>query len=133
MIPFALIFAVFAYWALVGLGLLALIGADSREARLILAAPLIGSALTLICLFVLSHAGLAMDDVALPTVAFLGVSSACVVAARRPPVPRPALGVIAVAVAGSFVVGWPFFEYGFDWIANGNDDMANYVLLGRSY
>jgi hypothetical protein len=45
-------------------------------------------------------------------------------------VPAPALATVALAVAGAFVVGWPFFEFGFDWIANGNDDMANYVLLG---
>ena len=128
MIPFALTFAAFAVWTLVGLGLLVAIGADSREPRLILTTPLIGSALMLLCLFVLSHAGLAMDDVALPTVVLLIVSSATIVVFRRPGVPVPAVGIAVLAVVGAFLVGWPFFTFGFDWLANGNDDMANYVL-----
>jgi len=38
------------------------------------------------------------------------------------------LPVLAICVANLLVLGWPLFHFGFDWIANANDDMANYVL-----
>jgi len=47
---------------------------------------------------------------------------------RRPRVPLKAVPVIAICVANVAYIGSPLFHYGFDWIANANDDMANYVL-----
>ncbi len=41
---------------------------------------------------------------------------------------RRSRGFAAILGATSVLTGWPMLRYGSDWIANGNDDMANYCL-----
>ena len=51
-----------------------------------------------------------------------------IVAVRRPRLPRAMAPVLALCVIDALLIGRPFFQFGFGWIANANDDMANYVL-----
>jgi hypothetical protein len=118
----------FAAWWLIGLAVLVVVRADLRSPRVALTAPVLGTAATLIPLFVLSHAGVPMEDGAPPVAVALLVCSVAVVARRRPGLPMTVLPVIAIAVGALFLVGWPMLGFGFHWIANANDDMANYVL-----
>jgi hypothetical protein len=128
MTAFALTFAIFAALWLVGLGLLAAIGADTRSLRLVLTAPALGSSVIVLGLFLLSYAGVAMNASAPAGIAVLLVASALALALRRPPLPRAAAVVIAVCLINLLLVGRPLFTFGFHWIANANNDMANYVL-----
>ena len=128
MIALVLTFVTFAAWWLVGLALLAAIGANMRELRIVLTAPALGSAVTMLPLFVLSHAGVAMKDGAPVTVGALLVASGVILAFRRPRVPAMVVPVVGICVAYLFLVGRPMLKFGFNWVANANDDMANYVL-----
>jgi hypothetical protein len=121
-------FGLFASWSLVGLAALAAIGADTTSLRITLTAPVLGTAVTLVPLFVLSNFGQPMDDVAIPVFATLLLGSIATLAIRRPRIPASVAPVIALCFVDLLLVGRPMFHYGFDWIANANDDMANYVL-----
>lgn len=126
--PLLLIVALFGAWWLIGLAFLALVRADTGSLRIALTAPAVGTAATLLPLFILSDAGLAMDNAARPVAAVLLVLAACVVARKRPAVPRAVLPVLLICLVGVVLEGWPMFEFGSHWLANANDDMANYVL-----
>jgi hypothetical protein len=121
-------FALFLAFAAVGTAFLAALGADLNSLRIALTAPIVGSAVTVLPLFVLSHAGVAMEDGALPVFGVLGVGSVVALGWRRPRLPLGVLPVVALCIAGLLLVGWPMFEFGFHWIANANADMADYVL-----
>ncbi len=118
----------FGFWSLLGLALLTALRANIRELRVILTAPIIGTALTVVPLFVVSNAGIAMrvgaPAVWLPLLAATLVS----LAVWRPRPPVAVLPVVALSIAGAILVGRPMFHFGFDWIANANGDMAHYVL-----
>jgi hypothetical protein len=128
MIPFLITLAAFAAWWVIGLGLLAALQADTRDLRVALTAPLVGTAATVLLLFFLSHAGVAMADGAPPVIAVLLLSSTLIIVVKRPPIAWGVWPIVALAVANALLIGWPMFEFGSGWIANANDDMANYVL-----
>jgi hypothetical protein len=120
--------ALFAAWWLIGVAVLVAVRADTASLRIALTAPVLGMAATVLSFFVLSHAGVAMEACALPvTIVFL-VGSAAVIAVRRPTFPASVAPVLAVCIGALVLAGWPMLVYGFGWIANANDDMANYVL-----
>lgn len=117
-----------ALWSLLGLGILCTLRADVQSLRLVLTAPALGlSALTL-AVFLLSRAGLAVRDFAIPLTVGAIVLAVVAVALRRPRIPASALPVALIAVIAIALAGSPMLTFGFDWIANANDDMANYVL-----
>lgn len=120
--------AAFASWWLIGLALLVALRADTASLRLVLAAPALGSAVMVLPLFVLSHAGLAMEDVARPVVGALILVSLPILWLRRPHLPPGVVPVVTLCLVNVLLVGRPMFEFGFHWFANANDDMANYVL-----
>lgn len=126
--PFSLTLGVFAAWWLIGVAALALARADTASLRVALTAPLVGTAVTLLPLFVLSSAGVAMENGALPATLVLLVCALAVVARRRPALPVGVVPVLAICVIGLALACWPMFEFGFRWLSNANDDMANYVL-----
>src|SRR5262245_45204225 len=118
----------FGFWSLIGLALLAALKANIRELRVVLTAPMIGSALTVVPLFVVSNAGISMR-VGAPAVWVLLLAATFVSLAVWRPRPSVAvLPVVALSIAGMILVGRPMFHFGFDWIANANGDMAHYVL-----
>jgi hypothetical protein len=120
--------ALFAAWWLIGVAALVAVRAETASLRIALTAPVLGMASTVLSLFVLSHAGVAMEDCALPVTIVLLVGAATVIAVRRPKLPPSVVSVLAVCIGALVLAGWPMFVYGFGWIANANDDMANYVL-----
>ena len=128
MIALSLALAAFAAWWLIGLAVLAVARADTTDLRIALTAPVLGTAVTVLALFVVSHAGAGMTDGAPPVVGVLLFAASVIVIARRPRVPRGAWPVIALCLIDLVFVGRPMFAFGLDWIANANDDMANYVL-----
>ncbi len=69
-----------------------------------------------------------MQDGAPPAVIVLLAASICVLTWRRPSVPLTAAPVLGMCLVVLLLTGWPMIHYGFRWIANANDDMANYVL-----
>jgi hypothetical protein len=126
-----LVLTLFAGWSLVGLALLALVRADTSDLRIVLTAPALGACVTLLFVFPFSEAGMAVEHCATPIAIFLLAASALVVAIRRPRVHPGALVVAAVCVGGLLLIAGPMLSFGLGWLANGNDDMANYVLSAQ--
>jgi hypothetical protein len=124
-----LTFATLLYLALVGIAVLAAARANTGDLRVALTAPMVGSAMTVLPLFLVSQAGIGMAQGA-PTIVFvLAVVSAGVLAWKRPRVPIEVAGVAAICVGGLLLIARPMLEFGLRWIANANGDMANYVLM----
>jgi hypothetical protein len=119
--------AVFLAWWLIGLAFLALVRANVRSLRVALTAPALGSGVTVIPAFILSHAGLSMDSGAVPLAGVLLVASIVVLAIRRPRVAGGVIPVLGLCVVGLLLAGWPMLSLGFRWLANGNEDMSSYV------
>lgn len=120
--------ALFVVWAVIGLAGLVVVRTDVTDLRIALTAPIFGTALTVVPLFVLNNAGVSMEAGAPWVFAGLLVTSVLVLAVRRPRVPLAALPVVALAVVDLVLLGRPMFEFGFDWIASASGDMAYYVL-----
>jgi hypothetical protein len=125
---FLLTLALFGAWWLIGLAVLIVVRADLTSLGMLLTAPVVGSVATVLLLFVLSDAGVAMNDGAVPLLATVFVASALVVARRRPKLPAPVITVVGVGAAAMLLVGWPMLGFGFRWIANANHDMSTYSL-----
>jgi hypothetical protein len=126
-----LVIGLVAVWWLVGTALLTVLGCETSQLRIVLTAPAIGTSLTAMVVFIFSEAGVPIAECAIPIAIVLVFGSAAIVAIRRPGVHAGVIGVIAVGIAGLPLVGWPMFSLGFGWLANGNDDMANYVLSAQ--
>jgi hypothetical protein len=131
MTALVLTLAVFASWWLVGVALLALVRADTSSLRIALTAPALGACVVLAPIFMLSHAGLAVEHFAWPLTIALLLCAAGIVVWRRPHLPKSVVPVIVVSVLGLLLSAWPILEYGFHWLANANDDMANYTLSAQ--
>ena len=114
-------------WWLIGLGLLAGVRADTGSLRIALTAPALGTCVTLLPLFVFSEAGMAIDHCAVPVVVLL-IGAVVSLSVRRPVVHPAVLVVVALCVGGLLLGAWPMLKFGFGWIANANNDMANYAL-----
>ena len=128
MLAVLLALALFAAWSAIGAALLAATGTGLDDLRVALSAPVLGSALYVLTAFVLSDAGVPAERSAVAVAAVLLAGATVVIAVRRPRLPRTALPVVGIAVVGLALVGRPMFEFGFDWLANANGDMAFYVL-----
>jgi hypothetical protein len=89
---------------------------------------MLGTALIAIPLFVLSNAGVPMETGATPAWAVLLVGSLVVLVWRRPRLSLAVVPVLVLCVVSLVLLGRPMFEFGLDWIANANGDMAYYVL-----
>jgi hypothetical protein len=131
MTAFILTLAAFAGFWLIGLALLAAVGADTHQLRVTLTAPALGSCTVLLPAFMLSHAGAAIDHVALPLLIALLVCAVGLLVIRRPSLPATAIPVLAVCVGCLLLAAQPMFEFGFHWLANANPDMANYTLSAQ--
>ncbi len=129
---FLLVLALFAGWSLIGVGVLTVVGADCSDLRVVLTAPALGLCVTALVVFLCSEAGAAVGSLAAPVAASLLVGAAAVVVVRRPQV-HPGAAVVAIAgVLALLLVAEPLFSLGYHWLANGNDDMANYVLSAQT-
>ena len=122
--------AAFLVWCTIGLAVLVAVRAEVESLRVVLTAPVVGSAAFVLPLFFLSNAGASMDSAALPTLVVLLVGSVVVLVWWRSQLrlPLTALPVLGFALATLFLIGRPMLDFGFHWFANANDDMTNYVL-----
>ncbi len=118
----------FVVWSAVGLAALVALRADLTELRVALTAPMLGTALTVIPLFVVSNAGVSMHAGAPPVLIVLLVAGVIVLAIRRPRLSLTVVPVVVLCLLELVLVGRPMFRFGFDWLANANGDMAYYVL-----
>lgn len=123
----AIALALFVFWWGVGLATLSRVGAELQELRVALSAPVVGSAVVLVPLFMLSVAGAHTATVAVPVVAVVGVAGIAELVLRRPAIPVAALPVALLCLVDLVYVGRPAFTFGLHWLANANDDMAYYV------
>ena len=128
MAAFAVTLGLFLLWSAFGLAALVAVRADVRDLRVVLAAPILGTALTVLPLFVLSNAGLGMEAGARPVILFLSLAAALILVRCRPRLPPAVLPVAVLCLLELLLVGRPMFRFGFDWLANANGDMAYYVL-----
>jgi hypothetical protein len=126
--PLLITLALFAAWWFIGLAVLVGLRADTASLRIALISPVLGTAVTLLPLFVLSHAGITMADGALPVAIGFLVCSAAILGVRRPKLPAGVLPIFAICIGGLVLAGRPMLSFGVHWIANATDDMANYVL-----
>jgi hypothetical protein len=124
--------ALFGVFWLIGLGLLAGVRADTRSLRVALTAPAVGTCVTLLPLFVFSEAGMAIEHCAIPVVTVLIIAAVVSLFLRRPGVHPGVLVVVAICVVGLLLGAWPMWKFGFNWIANANNDMANYALSAET-
>ena len=84
MVAATLALAIFLCWALCGLALLALLRTNVRDLRISASAPILGSAITVLPLFIASNAGLAMSRVAPALLLITLLASAVVIAPASP-------------------------------------------------
>jgi hypothetical protein len=128
MLAVLLTLGLFGFWCVVGLAALASLRVDTEDPRIALTAPILGSALTILPLFVLSNAGVPMQPGAIPVWIVLLVAAVGVLVWRRPRVALAAVPVVVLCLLDLALVGRPLFHFGFDWLANANGDMGYYVL-----
>lgn len=116
-----------AFW-LYGIALLSAIRADLADLRVVLTAPVVGAALVTVLLFLLSAYGITMDAAGRPVGIGLAITSAIVLALRRPRI-RPAVAsVLVVCLVNIALIGRPLLQFGSHWVANANSDSVYYVM-----
>lgn len=115
-------------WSVIGLALLTACRLDVSEMRVVLTAPALGSVVVVLLLFAISRTGSGLDTAGAVAIYVLIGVAALFLIWRRPAFTADALVIAAICVASLLVIGAPLFQFGFDWIGNANDDMANYVL-----
>ncbi|MDY3563307.1 hypothetical protein R5W23_004807 [Gemmata sp. JC673] len=125
--------ALFVGWTAVGLVALNA-GRFRGPVRKLLIAPTVGFALFGIGALIgvrtgvpVGRSGAALGCAAL-ALALVGLVRSGVTRARVAAHAKRFAPFAAVIAATFLLTGWPLLRYGFDWVANGNDDMANYCL-----
>jgi hypothetical protein len=123
----------FVYWTTVGLAVLNA-GRFRGGVRKLLLAPTVGFAAATVATYLVVQFEPSVAPVARPVGAAMFLAALVVLWATRVPL-RGAGAVLvryrpfaAVLAATAVLTAWPMIGYGFDWVANGNDDMANYCL-----
>jgi hypothetical protein len=118
----------FFAWFAIGLAALVVLRADVKNLRIALTAPILGSGLNVIPLFVLNNAGLPLSTGGPLVWGVLLVGSIAVLVWRRPRVSLAILPLLVLCLVQLVLVGRPMFHFGFNWIADANGDMGLYVL-----
>ena len=118
----------FLAWSVIGVAALIVLRADLSDLRVILSAPIVGTAIAVLPLVVLSVAGLPLETAGPPVALVLGAFSFVVLAVRRSRLPLAVAPVVGFAFLDLVLIGRPMFHFGFDWIAGANGDMGFYVL-----
>jgi hypothetical protein len=134
MIAFLFTLALFAYWGIIGLAMVAFFPPRLRIVQTLLTAPSVGMATLLLPVFFINRLGYPVKDFALPLALTLFVVSALILIYKRPLFPaRRMLPYAAILIAALLLSGWPMLLYGFDWVSYVTDDMANYCLAATRF
>ncbi|HEY0863393.1 MAG TPA: hypothetical protein VGD97_04760 [Lacunisphaera sp.] len=127
--PLLLSLFLFGYFTLLGRSVMVALKYEAPVLRGWLASPTVGLAVVTLGIMVLNQAGWPIRDFALPLLAGGLLFSAAVGVWRRPCLPvRALLPFAGVLVISLLYSAWPALLTGFDWVAQANDDMANYCL-----
>jgi hypothetical protein len=128
-----LTWALFLGWTAIGLAVLNAAGLRNGTRKLLLA-----PALGVVPAAVLAYTGVKLGFTVRESGPAIGIAvllfALVVLWLTRGPrarvlvVARRQLPFAGVLVAAFALTAWPMFKYGFDWVANGNDDYANYCL-----
>ena len=120
--------AIFAYCTVLGLGVIAALSTEQKP-YLPLLAPIIGAATAIVPAVWLSEAGVPMARGGpILLAALLAGAIVAVVRTRRRIQVVSYWPFALILLAGFGMAAWPLFQFGFNWLSYGNDDMANYVL-----
>ena len=125
--PIVLSFALLAFWTALGWSLIALAIPRARPLQALFLAPVSGAAITLLAVFWLNLA-MPVSSFARPLFAVLCAVTVAAWIWRRPSWTRGELIFFLPVVVAIIAFGLPSFRFGFDWMANANDDWANYNL-----
>ncbi|MBR0778775.1 hypothetical protein JQ625_28450 [Bradyrhizobium diazoefficiens] len=131
--PLALSIALFVFWIGLGWSLIAIAEPGMEPLKALLVAPALGVALTVLPVFWLSAFGLPVSDFARPLALVLAAIAITIAGWRRPPWKSPELLPAVVVLLAVVLIGFPTLYFGFDWIANANDDWGVYNLRAIRY
>jgi hypothetical protein len=131
--PIALSFLLLAFWTALGWALIAATEPNKNPLQSLFLAPIAGIAVTLLPTFWLSAAGLPVSSFARPLLFALCLTIVAGWIWRRPAWRRSELIFVVPAVAAVVIFAIPSIRFGFDWVANANDDWANYNLSAIRY
>ncbi|MCK1737101.1 hypothetical protein IVA79_24785 [Bradyrhizobium sp. 138] len=127
-VPLTLTFAFLLFWTIVGWSLIAITAPGLGPLRSLFLAPTVGVAATLLPTFWLSVAGIPVEAFARSLCAVVLFVSICVWLWRWPAWLRQDLIFVLPVVVSVVLSGFPSLRFGLDWLANANDDWANYNL-----
>jgi hypothetical protein len=131
--PLALSIALFVFWTGLGWSLIAAVEPGMEPLKAMFVAPALGVAVTLLPVFWLNASGLPVSTFARPLAFVLGAVTVVIVGWRRPPWTSRELLFAVVVLLALVLIGFPTLRFGFDWIANANDDWGNYNLRAIRY
>lgn len=129
MLAFTISICLYLFWTLLGLGALSAFRFGRHFVRNALLAPSIGATVTVLPVFWLNRMGFPIGVFGIWLTIGLVLLTAVLFWIYRPRLPLKALAPFAIMLAFAAVLTLrPMFQYGFNWISYGNEDMTNYVL-----
>lgn len=134
MMAFSITLLLFLYFAIVGYAMLQVFPSRLKPALNLLIAPAVGLCATLLPVFYLNRFGLPVKSFSIYLTLTLLVLSVFILLKNKPIIATRR--VVVVSVLGILVLllsSWPMLIYGLDWVAVGNDDMANYCLGAQRF
>jgi hypothetical protein len=126
----------FCYLTAIGYAVLAQLNQTDQPIRTLLLSPAVGIAITVLPVFFINRYGIPVREFATPcgfvTILLSGISlflsrSICSFPWRS------YLPFAVVLLVAAVLTGRPMFDFGFDWLSFGNDDMANYALGAQRF
>jgi hypothetical protein len=131
--PLALSVVLLLFWTGLGWSLIAALEPGMEPLSAMLVAPVVGVALTLLPVFWFNALGLPVTAFARPLALALLAVTVVMMGWRRPSWHGPDALFAAVVLLALALIGFPTLRFGFDWIANANDDWGNYNLRAIRY
>lgn len=129
MLAILLALGLLLFWAALGWALISTLEVDRDPLQSLLISPAIGIACTLLPSFWLNGlAGLPVESFGRYLALALCFFIVLAWIKRRPTWSWRELIFFAPVIGGIILIGFPMFDFGFDWVANANDDWANYNL-----
>ena len=134
MLAVLLSICIFLVFFLIGFAAVSILNPRRTLLLNVLIAPATGISVLLFPTIFLNRMGIPVHSFAAIMVAGLVLLSILALALKRPLVPwRAALPFFILLPVAFFLLAWPFFQFGFDWVSVSNDDMTNYALAADRF